>query len=670
MSQSFSDFLGFFRKLFDTSDFPARWQCGNWSSGHGWLHILSDLGIWSAYVAIPCVLIYFLRRKRMVPFRKIIALFGAFILACGTTHFMDALIFWAPLYRLSGLIKLATAIVSWATVISLLPIVPQALSLRPPQELDLEIQERRRAEAELLKMRNDLERRVVERTAELTRTNQALQRSEERYRILEQRLSLIVWNTSSRGDMLEESPSWREFTGQSQEEARGYGWLAAVHPEDRRQAALSWNAAVQSGTPYSAEYRLRTASGAYRTTIASGFPVRDAEGRILEWLGMNLDVTEQRTVENALRDADRRKNQFLAMLGHELRNPLSGISGAIQVLITLDLPGDDVRSMLQIIERQSRHMARLIDDLLEVSRISRGKIQIHPERIDLAAQIRSHLEDLRPALTTAGLTAQLDLPPQPVWVMCDPTRWEQILMNLVQNAVKFTDAGGRIEVRLTSDDAAREAIVSVRDTGIGLAPELLTTIFQPFSQADSSLERSRGGLGLGLALVKGLVELHEGTISAWSAGIGQGTEFTLRFPLAEDEEELPEIEVHYTPHSLKILVIDDQIDAGVPLRRLLELEGHTVQMAGDGPSEVQLAKEWQPAAVLCDIGLPGGMDGYAVARTLRAHPPTRDITLIALTGYGSQEDRDRGLQAGFNHYLTKPADITVLRTLLLHIQKP
>ncbi|HTI49718.1 MAG TPA: PAS domain S-box protein, partial [Planctomycetaceae bacterium] len=641
---------GFLSRLFDTSGFPARWHCGTWSSGHGWLHILSDLGIWGAYLAIPCVLAYFASRKPDLPFRRIFWLFGAFILACGTTHLMEAVIFWWPAYRLAGVIKLLTALVSWATVLALIPATPRALALRTPQEFDRELSERRRAERELREMQADLERRVAERTAELTAANEALQseinvrerfeealasarewfevtlasigdavivtdtegrvtflnqvareltgrfddvrgnpldrifctvgdeagspaedpaarvlgtgstgtlthrrllmaadgthrpiedsvapirnaqgevlgvvlvfrdvterrrseqavrRSEERYRALVQATSQIVWTTDPDGQVVEDSPSWRTFTGQSYDQWKGAGWLNVVHPDDRARAADVWRRSVLSKSNYQVEYRLRSAAGEYRHMEARGVPVLDAEGKIVEWIGMNVDVTQQRQSAAALRDADRRKDQFLAMLGHELRNPLSGIAGAIQVLASIDSPNADAMEMRRIIERQTAHMSRLIDDLLEVSRISRGKIQLRPERVDLSELVRHTTDDLRPIFEAGRLDLNLELPEEPVFVSGDPTRLAQVLVNLLQNAAKFTNPGGHVGVTLSIDRARQSADVRVRDSGIGMTPETLAQIFEPFSQADISLERSRGGLGLGLALVQGLVE--------------------------------------------------------------------------------------------------------------------------------------------------------------------
>lgn len=654
----------FLLKLFDTSDFPARWHCGHWTRGHGWLHIISDLGVWSAYVAIPCVLIYFAWRKRTLPFRTLFLLFGAFILACGTTHLMEATIFWWPAYRLAGLIKLFTAVVSWATVISLIPIIPQALALRTPAELDAVIQERMRAEEELRQMQIDLEQRVADRTAELTRTNSALRQSEERYRVLVEALSQIVWITEADGRIVEDSPSWRAFTGQTYEEWKGNGWLNAVHPEDRVRAQEDWERAVTLRSQYRTEYRVLNAAGEYRSTEARGVPVLDPEGRIVEWIGVNVDVTEQRQAAAALQEAGRRKDQFLAMLGHELRNPLSGISGAVQVLGYVGSAEPEARAMQEIIERQTGHMVRMIDDLLEVSRISRGKIPIRLERLDLREQVRRTFEDVRPTLAASQLEATLELPAEPVWGAADPTRLGQVLVNLLQNAMKFTDPGGKVSLSLARRGDIAE--IAVRDSGIGLSPELISRLFEPFTQGDGSLERSRGGLGLGLALVKGLVELQGGRVTATSAGSGKGAEFIVTLPL---QLELPEENSDKDATALalsarRILMIEDQQDVSQPLRTLLEREGHRVEVATDGPQGLALASREPPDVVLCDIGLPGGMDGYSVARALRDQPATRKVLLIAITGYGQEEDRAQGIRVGFDHYLTKPVNHAHLRRLL------
>jgi len=366
---------------------------------------------------------------------------------------------------------------------------------------------------------------------------QALRRSEERYRALTEAVSSAVWTWNpgtSEGDFAATQAWWNEITGQSQEEQSGQarlGWLEAIHPDDREKARAAWTAAMERGEPYGVEYRVCTPDGGERMILARAVAVREPDGKVREWVGMLSDVTERWRAEEALRVADRRKNEFLAMLAHELRNPLAPIRTSVEALGLL--LGHDARvgGALRMIDRQVVHMARLVDDLLDVSRISRGKILLRQERLDLVPLVRTTLEDHRSLFAEAGLTLTAELPDEPLWLTGDPTRLAQILANLLQNAAKFTNRGGQATVRLAVPEAGT-ALLEVEDTGIGMDGEMLGRLFEPFSQAERSLARSRGGLGLGLALVKRLVDLHGGSIAATSGGVGSGSRFTILLPLS------------------------------------------------------------------------------------------------------------------------------------------
>ena len=376
-------------------------------------------------------------------------------------------------------------------------------------------------------------------------------------------------------------------------------------------------------------------------------------------------VKERERAEEALREADRRKNEFLAMLGHELRNPLAPVRNAIYILRQPGVPQEERARARDIVDRQIAHLTRLVDDLLDLSRISRGKILLRRERLDLVALVRAATEDHRASLEANGLALEVVLPQQPLWTMGDPTRLSQVVGNLLHNAGKFTDAGGHVQVELKAEGLQAE--LAVRDTGIGMEPWMVERLFEAFSQADRSLDRSQGGLGLGLALVKGLIDLHGGEVHASSLGLGRGTELLIRLPI-----ELPEKEMEMQGTGTadlagghrRILVIEDNHDAAESMQLLLELSGHTVTVAFDGPGGLEAAKRFQPEVVLCDIGLPGAMDGYAVARSLRSDGVPGLVTLIALTGYGQDEDQARAREAGFDIHLTKPVDPVALQKLL------
>jgi signal transduction histidine kinase len=361
--------------------------------------------------------------------------------------------------------------------------------------------------------------------------------------------------------------------------------------------------------------------------------------------------------EEALRESDRRKDEFLAMLAHELRNPLAPIRNAVQVLRYKANEPATVEQMRQMIDRQVQHVTRIVDDLLDVSRIRRGKIRVRRERLDLTRLTRLNVEDNSETFERAGVALRMDLPASPVWVKGDATRLAQVLDNLLNNAAKFTERGGEVTVTLATEEDQGFAILTVRDTGIGIEPELLARLFEPFSQADRTLDRSKGGLGLGLALVKGLIDLHEGNVEAVSDGPGRGTRFILRLPLEKEPEALEEKPVSGAPGSkhLRVLVVEDNRDSAESLRVLLELFGYDVTVAYTGPDGVEAAKRSHPDVVVCDIGLPG-MDGFAVAEKLRQSPETAETRLIAVTGYGREEDRRRALEAGFDEHLVKPVD--------------
>jgi signal transduction histidine kinase/DNA-binding response OmpR family regulator len=367
-----------------------------------------------------------------------------------------------------------------------------------------------------------------------------------------------------------------------------------------------------------------------------------------------------------IREGERRKDEFLAMLAHELRNPLAPIHNAVHLFRRLGLNEPVLVQARDMIDRQVSHMARLIDDLLDVSRLSRGKILLRTKIVDLVQVVRATVEDYRSHLEATGLEFQVRLPDGPLHVEGDPTRLAQVVGNLLHNATKFTDRGGRVHLELESDPTAAWAALAVRDTGIGMDAEMLGRLFEPFSQADRSLERSRGGLGLGLALVKGLVELHGGQVRASSAGLGQGTEVVIRLPVrpALVPAGAAEDMTSSGPTGRRILIIEDNLDTAESLRILLGLTGHQAEVASTGPAGVQAARMFRPEVVVCDIGLPGGMDGYAVARALRADPELATVYLVAATGYGQAGDQRRAQAAGFDAHLTKPVDFNDLQRLL------
>jgi signal transduction histidine kinase/CheY-like chemotaxis protein len=390
--------------------------------------------------------------------------------------------------------------------------------------------------------------------------------------------------------------------------------------------------------------------------------VPEARGEAVEWRcrAALTDVTEQKAAA-ALRESDRRKSEFLAVLSHELRNPLAPISSAIHLLEHAPGDGEQARRAKAVIERQTRHLTRLVDDLLDLTRITKGKVELKVELVDLRELVRQTRDDHRATFEERGVELRLDEPAGPVFVRGDPTRLAQVVGNLLHNAAKFTPRGGAAGLAVST--ARGRAEIRVRDSGIGIDAGQLENLFEPFAQADHGLARTRGGLGLGLSLLKGLVELHGGTVVASSCGAGRGSEFVVSLPLASRPP------VAHAPAAVRkalprsVVIIEDNHDAAVTLADLLALDGHKVEFALDGRSGVELVQRVRPDIVLCDIGLPD-LSGYEVARALRADETLRGTRLVALSGYAQSEDRERAREAGFDAHLAKPPALEELNALL------
>ena len=535
--------------------------------------------------------------------------------------------------------------------------------------------------------------RITGVLADITERKQAaaaLYRSEARLRaILESAQDYAIFTT----DLDQHVTSWNRGA----QTLFGYSEPAILHqsvavlynPQDRQQGVprLEAQTAIRVGHFDNERWHSRQdGSLFYGSGVVT--PLHDESGSLIGLLKVMRDLTTQKRAEEALTEADRRKDEFLAMLAHELRNPMSTIRSGLQIL-ALSMSDDAVRSptvaasTVAMMNRQTDQLVRLVDELLDVSRISQGKIDLHTERVNLVEVVGQAAESVRALYQEQGKHLQVDLAKEPIYLAGDTTRLTQIVINLLTNGARYTPSNGQVWLRLSHqtgmpDHAGptlgtpgrQEAILQVQDNGIGLAADQLEAIFELFVQVDNSLARSQGGLGLGLTLVKRLVELHGGRVEAQSEGLGQGSTFTVYLPtLAAEIEEVPKADplVSDSSPSRRILVVDDNADAGLTLAMLLKLKGYEAHTRTSGRAGIEAAQALQPSAILLDIGMPD-LDGYATSRLIREQVWGRDVVIIALTGYGQDEDRQRTRAAGFDGHLVKPVDLVLLTNLLTDLQ--
>jgi PAS domain S-box-containing protein len=509
---------------------------------------------------------------------------------------------------------------------------------------------------------------VFRDVAKQKQAEQELRGSERRYRALADVMPQIVWAAQPDGCLDYFNRRWYEFSGFPEGQSGNESWVPILHPDDLAPCLDAWQKAIESGENYQIEYRfLDRLTGAYRWHLGRALPVRDDAGRIERWFGTCTDIDEQKRLEQDLREANAAKDQFLVMLAHELRNPLAPLLSTLFVLGRDETVRRTHGDALDRMERQLRRLHRKVDDLLETSRVVLGRARLRSERLDLARLVKTVVEDRRALLEEAGVALTVTTPPTPVWIKGDADRLAQVFDNLLDNETKFVDRGGGVTVVLAVCPASSKAVLTFADTGIGFAPEMRDRLFDVFAQADQSLDRSRGGLGLGLAVVKGLIEQHGGTVEASSEGLGRGAKFTLRLTLEPEPRALaatPDLPASSPAgRPSRILVIEDHRDAAESLRTLLEILGHEVRVAFTGREGVEAALAWRPEVVVSDIGLPE-LDGYEVARRLRNETGFKNLLLVALTGYNGDDDRRRSKNAGFDHHLVKPADVGELERIL------
>lgn len=573
-------------QLFDSSSFIPHGHCYLWRPGLVWLHLISDAIIALAYYSIPLTLFYFVRKRKDLPFHGIFLLFAAFIIFCGTTHIVAIWTLWHPIYWLSGLIKAGTAIISMFTAIELVPLVPQALALPSPTQLQeantalhSEIDERLRIETELRQLQDELEQRVQTRTAELVQLNQQLQQEiDERQRAEADR---------NRAEAEREQLLKREQTARAEAEA-----------------------------------------------------------------------------------ANRIKDEFLAVLSHELRTPLSPILGWIRLLQNGNLDAQKQAIGLATIERNAKLQTQLIEDLLDISRILQGKLTLDVKPVDLASVISAAEETMLLAAEAKSIQIQTELESPSRFALGDPNRLQQVIWNLLSNAVKFTPTGGQVHIKLQYVETTAQ--ITVQDSGKGISSEFLPYVFEYFRQADSSITRRFGGLGLGLAIVRQIVELHGGTVAAESAGEGQGATFTVRLPLLKTASVkhaiAPPACATSDLSSVNVLVVEDEADTRELIRIILEQYGATVTAVASAEEALLALIQRSPNILVSDIGMPD-VDGYSfISRVRSMHEPHKNmIPAIALTAYVGEYNQRQALQAGFQTHLAKPVDPEALAKAILSL---
>jgi PAS domain S-box-containing protein len=546
----------------------------------------------------------------------------------------------------------------------------------------------------------DLYARHAADLIERIRIETALRESAEALRVKEAELELVISRTplllvrcSRDQRYVFVNRAAADFLGRPADEILGRP-IVEIMGEAAVATILSHIERVLQGEAVEFEGEIPYAGKGRRFMRALYTPDRDERGEVIGWVATIIDITDRKQLElereeraaelavalgkrteearraekaeKLLREADRRKDEFLATLAHELRNPLAPLRNAVELLRRTEDNKPLMEQARSMMERQVSQLVRLVDDLLDISRITQGKLQLRKERVALADVLKAAIETARPIIDALAHELTVTMPPQALCVQADPIRLAQAFSNLLNNAAKYTDRAGHIW--LTAERHGNEAVVSVRDTGIGIAPEHMAHLFKMFSQMAPALERSQGGLGIGLSLVKGLVELHGGTIEARSGGLGKGSEFTVHLPIVDVPVETPKETTGDGPSArggrkYRVLVVDDLRDAADSMALMLQIMGHETRTAYDGLEAVQTAAAYRPDVVLLDIGLPK-LNGYAAARHIRDEPWGGNVALVALTGWGQEEDKRRSLEAGFDHHLTKPVESTALEKLL------
>jgi len=517
----------------------------------------------------------------------------------------------------------------------------------------------------------------------LERSEAAVRESERQMRTLVNAVPLLAWMAEPDGHIFWYNRRWYDYTGTTPEEMRGWGWQSVHDPEILPGVLERWRASITSGQPFEMEFPLKSSQGEFRSFLTRVTPLRDEQGRVVRWFGTNTDVEELRRALKQAEEANRLKDEFLATLSHELRTPLTAILGWARMLNNGQLDEAYTALALETIERNAKAQSQLIEDILDVSRVITGKLRLEVQSVELAQIIETSINAVLPAAEAKGIRLQRVLDSGASIVSGDPTRLQQIIWNLLSNAIKFTPKDGRVQVKLERINSHVEIVVS--DNGQGIAPEVLPFIFERFRQADSTMTRAHGGLGLGLAIVRHLVEMHGGTVEVESLGEGHGSTFTVKLPLVVmrsfNVRSATEAErVHPTASSrltfdcppeldgLRLLVVDDEEDTRTLLKMVLERCGASVTTASSAREALAALRELRPDVLISDLGMPEE-DGYALIRKVRALPEADggQTPSAALTAYARAEDRLRVLRSGFQIHVPKPVEPSELVAVVANL---
>lgn len=491
------------------------------------------------------------------------------------------------------------------------------------------------------------------------------------FQTLANTLPLLAWYANPDGTVPWYNTRWYEYVGGSPGQLGSWNRSDLFDPEADGQIRAKWREALLSGEPWEDVFRIRRHDGERRWFLCRAVPLKDRKGRVLRWFGTNVDIDEQKLLEATAEAASRAKDEFLAMLGHELRNPLAPIQTALD-LMEMRIPETAQRER-SIIERQVKHLMRLVDDLLDVSRITQGKIELRRERVELSEIVARGVEMASPLLEKKAIRLTLDVAKGGLALQGDPSRMAQVIANVLNNAAKFTEDGGAVTVSGERDEADGDWLrVRITDTGIGMSAEILPRVFELFTQERQSVDRAQGGLGLGLSIARSIVEMHGGSIRAYSGGLGRGSELVLELPAAGEPAPLgarsrPRTSSGPLPR-LRILVVDDNEDAAQMLAEVLGRSGYEVRFAHDGPAALSLLTGFTPDVAILDLGLPV-MDGYELLAQLRRTPGMAELRFIAVTGYGQADDLRRTQEAGFLIHLVKPINLKQVREAIEQVRE-